>query len=114
MRQLCFLEIGDYPDIRQWREGRDLSADPDQLPGFDLTQSDHAVLGRGNRCVPEVDPGQIARGALRSGGRLALPELCREDGEFAFRRADLCPVLRELRLELIVSGRELLARLDRG
>ena len=80
-----------------------------ELPGFDLTLADHPVLGRRDPGIGEIELGRIECGALRADGRLALCELRIEDRELALRGTRLCPVLRELRLDLRMSGCQLFA-----
>src|SRR5277367_6883291 len=75
MGQLRFLVVCNHPDVGQGDEARDLSAYAYQLSGFDLTLSDHAVLGRCDGRVADVDPCGIECSTLRSDGRLALQDL---------------------------------------
>src|SRR5271170_3554662 len=96
MGQLRFLVVCNHPDAWQGDEARDLSAYAYQLSGFDLTLSDHTVLGGCDRGVADVDPCGIECGALRSDGRLALQYLRFEDRQLALGGKCLRVILRKL------------------
>src|ERR1700722_3855179 len=98
--ELCFLEVGDDPYIRQGRKGRDLAAHPHQLPGFDLALTDHTVLGCRDRAVSDIELGRLECRALCRDCCFALCDLRFEDPNLTLGGQCLSVVLLELSLEL--------------
>jgi hypothetical protein len=102
--ELGFLEVGDHPDIRQWRERGDLAPNGNELPRLYLALSDHPILGSDNAGVAQVDFSHLETGFLSGQGGFRLGFLGAEYIELARGRHFLGPVLLELRGELRMGG----------
>jgi len=103
---LCFLEIGDHPDVRQWRQGDHLGSNADILALLDLPSAHHSARGGCDPGTVEVDPRQIAQGLLGLERRNRLCPLGVQHDELLSLLIEFCAVRAERRVGalLVVDG----------